>query len=500
MMPRTALPLTALTWLAACGSTGADSLAPAFGAIELHAIAPSGASLELAMHTTASAAAGACAKVKAVKLADSSRTCEWDGKSKKPVACAKWSPAISDRCAAEQSHAAGIPVDFSYFGQVDCRSNDRKQAVKRIVIHNGDHAANNNENWKCRPSASHYTVDRDGKVYQHIGEERTAWHANTENEDTIGIELAIKRKYKGTCNSLPDLGKVAAAEGITAEDVVADLCGPTLAQTTALATLITEIKARHGIGKEGVFGHCEVKATDHGDPKAFDWHAIGSAPRKAINACGWYHVAAVKGSVISALKDGSGSRVFASVGSNAGIEVGDHAYLEDGNENLLAWFVIDKVDAVAASGVVAMPPKQSLGKAATVVATPGKTPKPLAGKAAGAGAGVSAASKPALGSCETDYTYWKSGTISSWTTGADGAIATLKLANLGWKQRVCDDAAGMIYLGDAGDAYLTDGDGKKIRFRMKQVDETTAVAEIFEGKLDVATLGSNRRVVVRAKK
>ncbi|MBK8715137.1 MAG: hypothetical protein IPN32_10370 [Deltaproteobacteria bacterium] len=65
---------------------------------------------------------------------------------------------------------------------------------------------------------------------------------------------------------------------------------------------------------------------------------------------------------------------------------------------------------------------------------------------------------------------------------------------------MCDDAAGMIYVGDASDAYVTDAGGTKLRFRMTKVDETTAVARVFEGKVREADLGSSRRVVVRAKK
>jgi N-acetyl-anhydromuramyl-L-alanine amidase AmpD len=454
----------------------------------------------LAMNVAATTNAGACAKVKAVKVADAWRTCEWDGKSKKPRACEKWSPSISDRCVAESSHGSDMDVDLSYFGEVDCRSSSRSRKVSRIVIHNGDHAKNNNENWKCRPSAAHYTVDRDGKIYQHMGEERAAWHANTENDDTIGIEIAIKRKHKGTCNSLPNIEKVAAAEGISPEDVVADMCGPTLAQYKSLAKLVADIKSRHTIVEDGIFGHCEIDATTHGDPKAFNWRAIGVAPRKAKNKCGWYHIAAIKGAVMSANKDGAGSRVYISVGSGDGIEVGDHGWLEDGKENIQTWFTVDAVEKGFASAWVSLPRADAFGKAATVVATPGKTPKALGSKATGASVDAPAATKPAIGSCEKDYTYWKSGKIASWTTKTDGSIGTVTLENLGWKQRVCDDSSGMIYVGDSTDAYVVDADGKKIRFKMTKVDETTATAVVFEGTLDAKTLGSNRRVVVRVKK
>lgn len=449
----------------------------------------------LAMSTVATANTAACAKVKAVKVAAAWRTCDWDGKGAKPVPCAKFSPPISDRCTAETSHSIVNP-DFSYFGEVDCRSIDRTSDIRRIVVHNGDDAAGNNESWKCRYAGAHYTIDRNGEIYQHMGEERAAFHANTENADTIGIELAIKRKYGTTCNSMGDPAKVAADLGLTPEDIIADICGPSKAQYEALANLVADIKTRHPIADDGIFGHCEVKAATHGDPKAFDWHALGMPLRKAVNKCGWYHVAAVKTAVVTALREQDGTRIFLAAGSAANVEVGDHGYLEDDHEAIIGWFVVDKVEAKAASAWVAMKPTDVLGKGATLVATPGTTPKALAGKAA---ATAVAATKPALGSCETEYTYWKSGKITSWTTAPDGTIDTLTFENLGWMQRVCDDASGLIYLGDSTDRYLTDGAGTKIRFRMKTVDQRTAVATVFEGKLRPAELGTNRRVVTRAK-
>ncbi|MBK8715136.1 MAG: N-acetylmuramoyl-L-alanine amidase [Deltaproteobacteria bacterium] len=279
------------------------------------------------------AASATCTKPKPVKLASAWRTCTWDGEGKKPQACAKYGPVMSDKCAAEAGRSSGVEVDYRFFGEVDCRSSDRKDAIHRIVIHNGDTGANNNENWKCRPSSAHYTVDRDGKIFQHIGEERVSWHAAPENHDTVGIELAIKRKYGGTCNSLPKVAKIAAAEGIAEEDVIADLCGPTLAQYQALAKLVDDIGSRHAIAStDGIFGHCEVVGTSHGDPKAFDWRRVGVAPRKAKNICGWYHVMAIKGTVIGMLPKKGGTLLKLDIGAGSDIEAGDHGYIENDAE------------------------------------------------------------------------------------------------------------------------------------------------------------------------
>lgn len=455
----------------------------------------------VASTTTAGAVEKTCAKPKPKVVADAWRTCEWDGDGKKPKACKKYSPIASDRCTAEATRSAGVAIDYSYFGEVDCRAWDEKRTVKRIVIHNGDHGKANNDSWKCRPSAAHYTVDRDGKIFQHVGEERSVAHANTENSDTIGIELAIKRKYKGTCNSLPDLAKVAKAEGIAPEDVVADMCGPSDVQYAALAKLVADIKTRHPIAADGVFGHCEVKASDHGDPKAFDWRRVGAKPRKGINSCAWYHVLAKKGTVGALFPSKGGIEVEIAIEGDGDIEVGDHGWIENDKETIKAWFTVREVKADLVKAWVPVSFADiATNLHATVVATPGKTPTALTGKALGSTGGTTVAGKPKLGSCETDFTYWKSGKIKSWTTRRDGTIATVTLEGAGWKHRVCDDAAGMIYVGDGTDSYVTDAAGKKLRFKMTSVDESTAVAEVFEGSVSVAELGQNRRVVVRSKK
>lgn len=447
----------------------------------------------LAMNAQLVENTAACAKVKAVKVSNAWRTCTGD----KDATCTKWGPPISQRCLAETDRAPGLAIDFRYFGEVDCRSSERSETIERIVLHNGDHARGNNDNWKCRQSSAHYTVDRDGTIFQHIGEERVAWHARPANGDTIGIELAIKRKYGESCNSVSDFDAIAKREGLADSDIVADMCGVTAAQYTSLSKLVGDIKARHPIIADGIVGHCEVGDTNHGDPKAFHYRAIGATQRKNVGHCAWQHISAVKSPVVVAMSSGDGARIYVSGTTADGVEVGDHGWLEDDDENIKQWFVVDAVTKDGASAKVAMAPSVARTLRATVVATPGTTPKALFGKAAAA-AGV-AGKKPVLGSCETDYTYVKTAKISSWTKRSNGSIATVTLDGAGWSNRVCDDSSGMIYLGAANDKYVTDGAGKKIRLRMKSVESGSAVADVIEGALDESVLGSNRRVVVRSK-
>ena len=248
-----------------------------------------------------------CARRTPVKVADQSRSCSAQkakakGKKKgKSTECAQYSPPLSDQCQAEAQRSTGIDIDYSVFGQADCRSGKRTRSVKRIVLHNGGTGAANNRTWQCRRASSHYTVNRDGTIVQHIGEERTAWHAAGANADSIGIELETKVNKRGratACNAL-DWKKalsLAKREGLAAGDIVADHCAPSHAQTNALRQLIKDIKARHNI--QDIIGHCEVDARH--DPRAFDWRSIGRAGQPSGKRCEFSSFYAVRTRVVRA--------------------------------------------------------------------------------------------------------------------------------------------------------------------------------------------------------
>jgi len=420
------------------------------------------------------------------------------GTGEKEGPCTKYDPPLSNRCLAEANRSAGLTVDYSYFGKVDCRSWTRKKAITKVIVHNGDDAEGNDSTWHCRKGASHYTVDRDGKIYQHVGEERAAAHAsrNDMNDTSIGIELQIRRKYGTTCNSLSDgdADEIARKYGLRREDVVTELCSPTSAQYRSLTKLLADIRSRHSIGD--VLGHCEVKGTSHGDPRAFDWRAIGGSARKQANICRWYDVHGVTSSIASIeVIEAGRTRVKLDKGEDHGLEVGDHGYLTDAKEREISgrWFEIEKVSAKSATAVVSLFQDEVKSLAhAVVVVTPGKTPAPLSDGAKGA--------KPKLGSCEVEYGYHKAGKIRAWTMNTAGKVDMIVLEGLGWANRVCDDATGMIYVGDGNDAYVTDAKGTKIRFRMSMVGKTASNAKIIEGDLDPAALQKNKRVVVRRRK
>jgi N-acetyl-anhydromuramyl-L-alanine amidase AmpD len=182
-------------------------------------------------------------------------------------------------------------LKLGLFGRNDCRAfpefnGDRAlPTITRVVIHNGGWSAEQNfETWTCRVGAAHYTIERDGSVYQHMGEEWAAPHAEGPgrnslavgvNDDSIGIELNILKN----CNSLDWNARL--------DDVLA-ACQPTAAQYASLNILLKDIAKRTGVvlDEKHVLGHCELAqgAAAHSDPRAFDWSQIGLSNSKKLDA------------------------------------------------------------------------------------------------------------------------------------------------------------------------------------------------------------------------
>ena len=113
----------------------------------------------------------------------------------------------------------------------------------------------------CDPEArvsSHYTVDEDGTIYQHVPENSRAWHAGVSywagardiNARSIGIEVV---------NPGHEFG-YRAFPGRQVETVIA---------------LAREIVRRHRIPPERVLGHSDVAPARKQDPgELFPWGAL----------------------------------------------------------------------------------------------------------------------------------------------------------------------------------------------------------------------------------
>ena len=113
----------------------------------------------------------------------------------------------------------------------------------------------------CDPEArvsSHYTVDEDGTIYQHVPEECRAWHAGISywagardiNARSIGIEI-VNPGHEFGYRSFPDV------------------------QIGAVIQLSKGIVARHAIPKERVIGHSDVAPARKTDPgELFPWGTL----------------------------------------------------------------------------------------------------------------------------------------------------------------------------------------------------------------------------------
>jgi N-acetyl-anhydromuramyl-L-alanine amidase AmpD len=223
--------------------------------------------------------------------------CEADGNGK-INACKVYDPIRSSLCEAERLRGAAV-INFELFGRNDCRAAKGSRSldlITHVVIHNGGwNAKGNSDTWACRLAASHYSIQRDGIIYQHIGEELIAPHAKGMNEHSIGIELNLPKEAGESCNSLRLSNDGSKAN----EDRIRKACTPTDAQYAALKVLLDAIAKRTKVtlNEEHVVGHCEsAKGKNaHGDPRAFDWGRIGLSNAIKMQqaegtACAWYNL------------------------------------------------------------------------------------------------------------------------------------------------------------------------------------------------------------------
>lgn len=139
--------------------------------------------------------------------------------------------------------------------------NDRKGAGPSIIIihYTGMETAQQALDRLTDPHSevsAHYTIDEDGKIYQHVDESMRAWHAghsfwNGEtdiNAHSIGIEIVNPGHEWGY---RPFTGH----------------------QMKALTDLCKDIMARHSIDPENVLAHSDVAPMRKQDPgEYFPWH------------------------------------------------------------------------------------------------------------------------------------------------------------------------------------------------------------------------------------
>jgi N-acetylmuramoyl-L-alanine amidase len=117
--------------------------------------------------------------------------------------------------------------------------------------------------------SSHYTVDRDGSIYQHVDDGAAAyhagisfWHLSSINQSSIGIEIV----NRGHTDVWAADGKIKKYWEPLSE-----------VQISKVALLGLDIVQRHQIAPFDVIGHADIAPQRKEDPDlAFPWLAPGS--------------------------------------------------------------------------------------------------------------------------------------------------------------------------------------------------------------------------------
>jgi len=140
--------------------------------------------------------------------------------------------------------------------------------IDAVIIH---HTASDNcsgtLSWFKNPSSqvsAHYVIDKDGTIYQMVGDEKRAWHAGAGsipgspgdvNSRSIGIEIVNKGD-----------GKTPFTD----------------AQYAALSQLTAYLKQEYNIPQKNILGHRDVSSAGKVDPADnFDWNRLWSGIQAA---------------------------------------------------------------------------------------------------------------------------------------------------------------------------------------------------------------------------
>lgn len=121
----------------------------------------------------------------------------------------------------------------------------RRRKIQSIVLHDSitDTARSTFNVLKARKLATHFTIDKDGTIYQHLDPKDAAWHVVGWNEYSIGIDIAniLEPKYGGGGRPKHKAEPWSPAAGYW------DLMP---AQVSALKGLLAALTAHYGIPNE----------------------------------------------------------------------------------------------------------------------------------------------------------------------------------------------------------------------------------------------------------
>lgn len=140
--------------------------------------------------------------------------------------------------------------------------------IDTIVLH---HTASNDGkadlSWMRNPDSkvsAHYMVDRDGKIYQLVGDDKRAWHAG--KSELHGVPTDVNARSIGIEIVNDGSGKTAFTE----------------AQYKALTQLTSHLKEKYDVPMKNIVGHADVavpKGRKNDPAPNFDWTRL----RKGIS-------------------------------------------------------------------------------------------------------------------------------------------------------------------------------------------------------------------------
>ncbi len=165
-------------------------------------------------------------------------------------------------------------------------------SISQVTIHEGNTAERNVKQWLYgkkgyvktgKVTSSHYTIERSGKIYQHLDEAKVGIHAPGQNSISIGIDLTTNvfagYRYGKIDECLENCKKgVYPCKGEkNNKELAIKNCTPvyTAAQISSLKKLLSNIAARtaYKFDFQHTWSHCE--GGGHSDPRNFKWEDIG---------------------------------------------------------------------------------------------------------------------------------------------------------------------------------------------------------------------------------
>ena len=203
----------------------------------------------------------------------------------------------------------GVKMNYDYYGSLDCNNSKnfrKKKNIVLIILHNGRSTAthaNSQKNWSKSfgkevyypvykqivdwrsarygsgfPASSHFTVGRDGTVYQTADVLLETYHAKKFNSQSIGIDLIFKKEGgKWVTRTNKKTGK--KVKKLINYDVTW-----TDAQYKAVGRLVKYLGTTYGIpiNDETVRGHGECQDS-RTDAQHWDFEKMGKSAGATFN-------------------------------------------------------------------------------------------------------------------------------------------------------------------------------------------------------------------------